>query len=300
MSGVPRPRRTASLAKSLDQQLNLYTLAAKANCRLAYAAAASAVGTSALSLAPLAEAKIIYTPTHVQIPPGLGYAFIDFDYLPKGADADFKLVRYSGCPSSQKCASVLWAVPYSQRTNGVAVRAGYAESYAAALRPGSQMGPHKRVVQDGAALMARHWNHDTNLWEGRWANGGEGLKNGYLGLKFVLNGRVHYGWARVSLTVKNNRFNTATLTGYAFETIPNKSIIIGKTQGPDVIVRPATLGDLAAGTNARSAWRTRGAVPDAETDVAPDGHWPVWPPRHSRLPPFPQRTRKEWGTPFCV
>ena len=110
------------------------------------------------------------------------------------------------------------------------------------------------------------------IWSGRWANGGKGLKNGYLGLKFVLNGKVHYGWARVSLTVKNNRFNTATLTGYAFETIPNKSIIIGKTQGPDVIVRPATLGDLAAGTNARSAWRTRGAVPDAETDVAPDGH----------------------------
>ena len=34
MSGAPKPRRTASLAKSLDQQLNLYTLAAKANCRL--------------------------------------------------------------------------------------------------------------------------------------------------------------------------------------------------------------------------------------------------------------------------
>ena len=102
--------------------------------------------------------------------------------------------------------------------------------------------------------------------------GNPGLKNGYLGLKFTLNGKVHYGWARVSLTIKNNRFNTATLTGYAFETIPNKSIIIGKTQGPDVIVRPATLGDLAAGTNARSAWRTRGVVPDAETDVAPDGH----------------------------
>jgi hypothetical protein len=35
----------------------------------------------------------------------------------------------------------------------------------------------------------------------------------------------------------------ATLTGYAYETIPNKPIITGKTKGPDVItLDPATLG----------------------------------------------------------
>jgi hypothetical protein len=39
----------------------------------------------------------------------------------------------------------------------------------------------------------------------------------------------------------------ATLTGYAFETIPNKPIIAGKTCGPDVIVKHGTLGELAAG-----------------------------------------------------
>ena len=40
----------------------------------------------------------------------------------------------------------------------------------------------------------------------------------------------------------------ATLTGYAYETIPNKPIIAGKTNGPDVItVEPTTLGSLALG-----------------------------------------------------
>jgi hypothetical protein len=248
MSGAPKPRGTASLAKSLDKQLNLYTVAGRANCRLTYAAAVTGAGAAVMSLAPLAEARIIYTPTHVQIPPGIGYGWIDFDdYGPKSADADFLIVRETGCDYS-KCASVLWAVPYNHRSNGVGVRTGY---YAAALRPGSKMGPHKRVVQDEAALMARHWYGGTNLWQGRWANAGKGLKNGYLGLKFTLNGKIHYGWARVSLTVKNNRFNTATLTGYAFETIPNKPIIIGKTHGPDVIVKPATLGDLAAGADGK-------------------------------------------------
>jgi hypothetical protein len=69
MSGAPKPRRTASLAKSLDQQLNLYTLAARASCRLTYAAAVGVAGAAVMSLAPIAEAKIIYTPAHVQIRP---------------------------------------------------------------------------------------------------------------------------------------------------------------------------------------------------------------------------------------
>lgn len=256
MSGTPKPRRTASLAKSLDQQLNRYMLAARANCQCTYAAAVGAAGVSLMSLAPLAEAKIIYTPTHVKIPPGVGYGWIDFDgYGPeKAADADFRIVRETGCDYS-KCASVLWAVGYNNRSNNAAVRMSY---YAAALRPGSKMGPQKRVTQSGGpALMARHWYGGTNLWDGQWGNGGKGLKNGYLGLKFTLNGKVHYGWARVSLTVKNNRFNTATLTGYAFETIPNKPIIVGKTHGPDVIVRRGTLGALAAGIDALSTGRQR-------------------------------------------
>ena len=266
MSGAPKTRGTARLAKSLDKQLNLYTLAARASCRLTYAAAVSAVGASALSLARLAEAKIIYTPAHIQIHQS-SYIFLDFNYQPKGGDADFVLVRGRGCRSLSGCHSGMDVGGYSP-SNVIAVTS---HGSAAALSPGERMGP-REPVSEGAQMGLVGFGGPTNktVWYGQWANGGKGLKNGYLGLKFMLNGEVHYGWARVSLTVKNNRFNTATLTGYAFETIPNKSIIIGKTQGPDVIVEPATLGHLAAGTNARSAWRTRGAALDAQVDVAPD------------------------------
>jgi hypothetical protein len=42
---------------------------------------------------------------------------------------------------------------------------------------------------------------------------------------------------------------SGTLTGYAYETIPNKPIIAGKMKGEDVITfQPDTLGDLARGT----------------------------------------------------
>jgi hypothetical protein len=43
---------------------------------------------------------------------------------------------------------------------------------------------------------------------------------------------------------------TGTLTGYAYETIPNKGIITGKTKGQDTImVQPDMLGGLARGKN---------------------------------------------------
>jgi hypothetical protein len=45
----------------------------------------------------------------------------------------------------------------------------------------------------------------------------------------------------------------ALLTGYAYETIPNKPIITGKTKGPDAItLAPGSLGALAAGAVGRS------------------------------------------------
>jgi hypothetical protein len=72
-----------------------------------------------------------------------------------------------------------------------------------------------------------------------------------LGLKFVIHGKVHYGWARFSVTLGHHRQYddvSGTLTGYAYETIPNKPIIAGQITGPDVItVQPETLGELAHG-----------------------------------------------------
>jgi hypothetical protein len=102
---------------------------------------------------------------------------------------------------------------------------------------------------------------------GNWLNGGKGVKNRYLGLKFKINGHFHFGWARLTVTIVKTVL-TATLTGYAYETIPNKSIIAGKTRGPDdasveasnkaltvLTPIPATLGALALGSPGLSVWR---------------------------------------------
>jgi hypothetical protein len=100
-----------------------------------------------------------------------------------------------------------------------------------------------------------------SAFQGPWANGGKGVKDRYLGLKFAIKGEIHYGWARLNVKVDKigNIVNiTALLTGYAYETIPNKAIIAGKTKGPDVItMQPGTLGHLARGASALPAWQAQ-------------------------------------------
>jgi hypothetical protein len=64
----------------------------------------------------------------------------------------------------------------------------------------------------------------------------DGLVNGnvtsrYLGLKFEVDGKTHYGWARLTVQLPGNYLINATLTGYAYETVPDKGILAGQTAG---------------------------------------------------------------------
>jgi hypothetical protein len=71
---------------------------------------------------------------------------------------------------------------------------------------------------------------------GPWKN----VRKRYLGLKFLIKGKTHYGWARLNVTISGDVIN-ATLTGYAYETVAVKAIITGKTQGA-VTLRALALG----------------------------------------------------------
>jgi hypothetical protein len=93
---------------------------------------------------------------------------------------------------------------------------------------------------------------------GVWVN----VTNRYLGLKFLINGQVHYGWARMTLSSGNP---ILVVTGYAYETVPNKQIVEGATGDtaeldvPDLWERsrPAgpSLGMLARGIEGLAFWR---------------------------------------------
>jgi len=218
MKPSPSPPRTPSrLSDSIRDQLNMYALAA------------SAAGVGMLALAQPAEAKIVYTPAHKWFPINQWYC-LDLNHDGK---ADFKF--YHG--SFHSTATFFSA--HSLKVAGFAhnVIEG-AHGSAAVLYRGAKVGPGN--VWTNPALMYRRGDADSGTFStGQWGH----VAEAYLGFRFIIKGKVHYGWARIYPPV---------LTGYAYETIANKAIIAGKTKGPDVMtVRPETshgsLGRLALG-----------------------------------------------------
>ena len=170
----------SKLADSIYQQLNMYALAA------------TAAGVGMLALVKPAEGKIVYTPANVTLPPGQIYP-LDLNH---DGVADFNF--YYGpdqCHGSQ-CAASLRVFPAAG--NDV-----LGHHSALALRPGVTVGPRGRFSQQ-ASYMARWFysnngGHPTSKFSFLWANGGKGVKNRYLGLKFQIKGKTHFGWARLTV-----------------------------------------------------------------------------------------------------
>jgi hypothetical protein len=142
-----------------------------------------------------------------------------------------------------------------------------------ALKAGMRVGKNSAFRNYSSGLyMAIVTTGNSN---GPWI----GKTQAYLGLRFSIRGRIHYGWARLKVTTQRHGspMIKAILTGYAYETIPNKPIIAGKTKGSDEIGieepnatltmptrHPASLGALALGSPALSVWRredSMGAAP---------------------------------------
>ena len=146
-----------------------------------------------------------------------------------------------------------------------------------ALERGAKIGPAgiaSAFFGSYAGLVAGTNNtrvgNESYYSRGYWAGN---LKNRYLGVRFQLKGQTHYGWIRLTVTtnVKSGRPSLeATITGYAYETIPGKSIIAGATKGPDnteptaslntLVPEPASLGVLALGAPGLSIWRREKAA----------------------------------------
>jgi hypothetical protein len=238
---VQRPLTPSRISASLHQRLNSYALAA------------SAAGVSLLALAQPAEAKIVYTRANKSITPN---HTIPLDLNHDGiADFRFKDIHFTTSPYGFSHIGILSVLP-ARNANEVQGYFKYTRHYASALQAGASIGP-KAPFTAGPKLMATVYNdsgarHDvSSVCGGPWAN----AKDRYLGLEFRLHGKVHFGWARLSVICPGTDVD-ATLSGYAYETIANKSIIAGKTHGKDVVtLHDPSLGHLAQGDSAISWWR---------------------------------------------
>jgi len=241
MSRPRQSRKTFKISDYLNRQLNTY------------AQVASAAGVSLLALAGASEATVVYTETNQATQAGVPL-YIDLNH---DGIKDFLLrtTFYIGTGGTDLGLS---AAGYQNANNRVAGRrlrtsGGYFLSAASALRSGARIGPKRNFSATfpfmAEELFKRVGDQYSDL--GAWDGKGKGVKDRYLGLKFVIGNEVHYGWARLTVTLGHQRQYddvSGTLTGYAYETVPDKPIIAGQTTGQDVIkLQPGTLGGLALG-----------------------------------------------------
>jgi hypothetical protein len=228
-----RSRKPANLSESVHQRLNMYALAA------------SAAGVGILASAVPAEARIVYTPAHHVIGEG-GHYLLDINH---DGITDFTLraqithtTQYSGFYES------IWAAPAVG--NGVEGWTGGAP-WASALKAGGRIGSQQYFP--GKVMAFYCYPFCSGGPSGSWVN----VNKRYLGLSVKVNGKIHYGWARLNVKVHGSSI-VGTLTGYAYETVPGKPIKAGQIKDDeDATVQPASLGHLAKGAGAISAWRRK-------------------------------------------
>jgi len=258
MKRHPRSRHAESLPDSQPQRLNAYTLAA------------TAAGVGVLALAQPANARIIYTPAHKTI---------DFTHrvlldLSHDGKIDFTFQEtFITTTSVGEAHSLILSVVPAQNGNEVWTK----QKRASALPAGTRIGP-KGPFALGKKAMALDYYQDGTGGSGTCAGPWNNVQKRYLGLKSRIEGATHFGWARLNVTCVTHFGQhqiAGLLTGYAYETIPNKPILTGKTEGSEEssvddgspaslnadALRPASLGLLAAGAPGLSIWRREDSVP---------------------------------------
>jgi hypothetical protein len=223
---MPRVKRQSPKAANVSAALN--------RSLTVYALAAGAAGVSLLALAPRAAAQIAYTPAH-DILNRDGLYTIDLNH---DGIADLLIRQQPYFHEGQ----VLSVVP----PNGNAVVEG-ALGWAAAMSAGSVVGSSKNFFPHKAsmAILSRF-----GYYYASWA---PNTIDHYLGLKFLISGETHYGWARMTVQIHlQTRQIYSKLTGYAYQIQPNT---------------PIAAGDMGSGTAGNETFSSVEAESEAERQV---------------------------------
>jgi len=222
---------------------------------LSYAVAATSSGVAMLAFSSHAEAKVISTIVWIPIAPVSSVTNLD---LNNDGIVDFQISNKLGTrlcgESSTQCYLTMRVLPQNA-SNAIWGTRGSASALGSGVTLGSQ-----GKFQAGHEFMAQDF---FSGGEDFYASGGPWIQTtrGYLGLKFVIQGQIHYGWARLNVTVTSKGIYGA-ISEYAYETVPNKPIRTGQQGGaarkkhnarlgPEPLDAPAPmpddLGSLASG-----------------------------------------------------
>ncbi len=238
----------------------------------AYSVAAAAAGVSLLAMAQPAAGEVVITKKTIPIPAStfVGISFAnnginDFSFFLSATVSSFstKLDGYNLSMRSLKNGKgVVGTLPMGQVHPDVS-----------ALVRGAKIGPSANFVSsavgDFGVTVERSFTTYGGAKQlvGQW---GGNPTNRYVGVRFLINGQTHYGWIRLTVNTPAEKFISATITAYAYETVANKTIQAGtgktatsEIQAPEKIKNQAgpSLGMLAAGADSLPLWRREESSP---------------------------------------
>lgn len=246
-------RRAAELSRNLEKRL------------VAYVAAA---GGGLIVFSQPAAAQIIYTPSNIPMAQGFaGGAITQFDINNDGTP-DFAFSNFSYLTHGFGAVDLKISPDVTGNAIVGILLSGQQRTTAAALADGVEVGPNANFQSQGLYMAGVFFGSTNTLHSGSWLS----VETAYLGLKFMVNGETHYGWARIKfVSPVGFNFLSGSIAGYAYESTPNQPILTGQTSGtmkktkqpgqPNAAVRivPAaraqSLGMLAAGAVATPLWR---------------------------------------------
>jgi hypothetical protein len=205
---------------------------------LVYAVAAGAT----IAAVPSSHAQVVFTPSAAILQGTSGQLAIDLDH--DGA-ADFVIIL-------RQCAELSYGYTGCLSVRGAGgINAVAADQYRFAAAP---------LLKD-VLVGRRHAFLDPGLmgtalgYVGRWAN----TTDRYLGVKFVVNGEIHFGWIGFRSVSQVGYQLAAKLAGWAYETNPITPILTGDmgTGTTAGSFQPTSLEMLATGHAAAQTWRER-------------------------------------------
>jgi hypothetical protein len=231
-----------------------------------YCMAALAAGVGVLALANPAECEVVFTKKTIPIPLSTTSGHFVPISLTNNGVTDFEFSLYS---SSYKGSGYRLLRVLPVEGGAVMGKELFVShfSYASELAKGAKIGPSAHFsskanmnIELSLFSFANTSVKYSKRFIGNWGNN---PKSSYLGVRFLINGKTHYGWIRLKVTTQKKGAMTAEVTGYAYETVANKVIKAGTTSGPVSVQAqmqperqdPVTLGMLALGAEGVAFWR---------------------------------------------
>jgi hypothetical protein len=222
-----------------------------------YALAAGAAGVAALACAPQAEAAPVCKTLSVSIS-----ATNTIPFNPAGekfppfqiAQTTFNTVT-SGSFGEKSVWNRGFFTPNSEGANVLLGKS----NFPAALASGASIGPGGNFGKGGSygLLFTYGVGSPSHRRHGTVNNHFGNLKlqaTNLVGLQFTQNGNLHYGWARLQITLQKGRIGKATAIqylGWGYESTPNTAIAAGSCSAEDKSTAPKVTAS-AAGDNADS------------------------------------------------